>query len=274
MHSLGPLALLSLPRRMRVLVAISILAFLALLWASVAIFRHIRRAQRRRRRSLESSANSLSPTPPDRFVIAPPPSATVAPEITFTDPEAPVPEVAFTDTEAPIPEPSPAYQPVLRLPERQNQSAQPILYATPAPEPTTLATTEGFLDTLPPPPDPALSPRPAWPHFGFTPARPVASKEPIPYAAPPSGESSAAVVRAPIEIQPPAPAVKPLYPSAHPTIAEAPPPPPPPVPQRSEPQPMRRVDWAYFNKDMGDLSDPAPAGSRPKIPAIRTTTSE
>jgi hypothetical protein len=49
---------------MRVLVAISILAFLALLWASIAIFQHIRRAQRRRRRSLESSDTNLSPTPP------------------------------------------------------------------------------------------------------------------------------------------------------------------------------------------------------------------
>ncbi len=41
-----------------------------------------------------------------------------------------------------------------------------------------------------------------------------------------------------------------------------PPPPPPPGPVSSS---VKRIDWAYYNKDMGDLSDPYQAPRiRPK----------
>jgi hypothetical protein len=286
--------LLSLPEGMRVLVAISILAFLALLWASIAIFRHIRRAHRRRRRFLESAGASLNAAPPERFVIAPAPTAPFSPEITFTDPEAPLPEVAFTDPEAPIlePMPPPAYQPYLRqapalqvdaqqVDAQQTevrtpplQPVQPIPYAAPASEPEIPTSTNAFLDSQPP--DPALSPLPAWPHFGFTPARPIASKEPIPYAAPPPSDSSAsmAAARPSIEFQPPAPAVKPLYPSSRPPVMETPPLASPFAFHRSGQQPMPRSDRNYYNEDMGDLSDPAPAGSRPKVRIANSSNSD
>jgi len=284
---------------MRVLLAISILAFLALLWASIAIFRHIRRAQRRRRRALEASASNLNPAPPDRLVIAPRPSAPIVPEITFTDPEAPLPEVTFTDPEAPIPAPTrPLYQPYSTSPPEVHQPvpAPPVSVVAYTPQPAPAATPIAIADTVPPPPaaprDPVRSPVTPWPHFGFTPSRPVPQPdivppeeddfrqwtptpfpppEPIPYAAPAESSASIAAVRAPIEIQPPSPAVRPIYPSAHPTVAEATPPAPPPIsttPQRPGGPAMRRADWAYFNKDMGDLSDPPPAGSRTRIPVF------
>jgi hypothetical protein len=68
-------------------------------------------------------------------------------------------------------------------------------------------------------------------------------------------------------IHPPAPAIKPIYPSPYPAQQEAEEPPPsvPPVSPRPAHLPISRADWAYFNKDMGDLSDPAPAGSRSRI---------
>jgi hypothetical protein len=294
---------------MRVLVAISILAFAALLWASIAIYRHIRRTQRRRRRALEASLNNFV-LPQPIAAIAPPVARPVVPEITFSDPEAPLPEVAFTDPRAPIrPPAAPAFQPYVRQAEPRPQSA-PVLITLVDANPHQVSSADEFVDTLPPPPstptattqpvhaaavpappappiprDPSLSPIPAWPHFGFTPAprpqpavkplpeddfheparSPMPSPEPIPYAAPPLSESSATVAaaRGPIQIQPPAPAIRPLYPSSHPTLAESTPPPPPPP--RQGQQPMRRADWSYFNKDMGDLSDPPPAGSRPRI---------
>jgi len=284
MHRLGAFALLSLPRRMRVLVAISILAFLALLWASIAIFRHIRRAHRRRRRFLESSQGNLNPVAPDRIVIAPPVAALQdVPEITFTDPEAPIPEVTFTDPEARLPEPAsaaqPAFQPFLRQAEAHPLATQPPTRLDLTPEPESKATQNEFQDTLPPPPpeprNTSQSPLPPWPHFGFTPSRSTSSTdstEPLPYAAPPVTESSAAVTpdRTPLEIQPPAPAVKPLYPPLNQQQPEAAPP-PRPMPQRAGQLPLRRIDLAYFNKDMGDLSDPVPAHSRPKT---RSTSSK
>jgi len=307
MHRPSPLALLSFMRLMRVLVAISILAFAALLWASIAIFRHIQRTRRRRRRALEAARNSLIPVVPVA-IVAPPPPPPIVPEITFTDPEAPPPEITYTDPEPPVRELTPpAVQPYLRQAEARQVEVRPT---DPRTQPEPAATAEEFLDTLPPPSSPALressfSPIPAWPHFGFTPSRPAQPlrstittpaepeqalaaeqaledqqisgriptppPEPIPYAAPPLTESSSSVTpaaRGPIQIQPPAPAVKPLYPSAHPTLAESTPLPPPPLSPRSADQPLRRADWAYFNKDMGDLSDPAPAGSRSRIPAF------
>jgi hypothetical protein len=289
---------------MRVLVAISILAFLALLWACVAIFQHIRRTQRRRRRALEASRNDLTPTVP-AALITPTPAAPVIPEITFHDPEAPLPEIAFTDSQAPIREPSPqAFQPYLRRSEFHRPAASPVPLVAHTLQPE-IVPAEEFVDTLPPPPNPepprdaAFSPVPAWPHFGFTPARPAQPfrapiiptaepeltlaaeqamedhqvsgrmpdppAEPIPYAAPAESSASVTPARLPLVIHPPAPAVKPIYPSAHPTLAESTPPPPPPLPPRSGKHPVVRADWAYFNKDMGDLSDPAPAGSRTRV---------
>lgn len=295
---------------MRVLAAISILAFVALLWASIAAYRHIRRTQRRRRRSLEASLSHYVPPPPIA-VITPPVAPPVVPEITFSDPEAPLPEVAFTDPKAPIRIPTPeVFQPYVRPVELRPQPA-PFLITRVDTNSQHLASSDEFVDTLPPPPstpvtapttvlshalsptplptpaprDPTLSPLPAWPHFGFTPApriqpsvsplsdddvheavrAPMPVPEPIPYAAPPLTESSSTVAsaRGPIQIQPPAPAIKPIYPSPLPTLAEAAP--PPPLAPRHPQHPMRRADWAYFNKDMGDLSDPPPAGSRPRI---------
>jgi len=322
MHRPGPVALLSLPWLMRVLVAISILAFLALLWAFVAIFRHIGRTRRRRRRALESSRNDLAPTP-DRAIIAPPPPPVGVPEITFTDPEAPLPEVSFTDPRAPIHEPaSPAFQPYVRPVETRQpaSSATPIVIHN---HKTEVALADEFVDTLPPPPPPStaaippatrestFSPIPAWPHFGFTPSRqaqplrvpitapaepeqalaaeqaiedhqisgrsPISPPEPIPYAGPSLTDSSASVnpARLPMLIHPPPPAVKPVYPSAYPApppepVLEAEQPPRPPLPMRSGQHPTARADWAYFNKDMGDLSDPSPAGSRTKIRAAKS----
>lgn len=315
MHRSSPLALLSFMRLMRVLVAISILAFAALLWASIAIFRHIQRTRRRRRRALEAARNNLYlyPAVPVAIVVPPPPPP-VVPEITFTDPEAPLPEITYTDPEPPVRELTPpAVQPYLRQAEPRQVEVRPT-DSRPQPEPE--ATAEEFLDTLPPPTPPAprdssFSPIPAWPHFGFTPSRPAqplrspitipaepelalaavqaledqqvsgrmptSPPEPIPYAAPVESSASATPARLPMLIHPPPPAVKPVYPSPYPLqqgsqqpqAAEEPlPSPQPPVPLRPAHQPISRADWAYFNKDMGDLSDPAPAGSRSRIPAF------
>jgi hypothetical protein len=51
---------------MRVLFAISILAFAALLWASIAIVQHVRRARRQRVDLLRSNSSNSQQTSPSR----------------------------------------------------------------------------------------------------------------------------------------------------------------------------------------------------------------
>jgi hypothetical protein len=59
---------------MHVLFAISVLALVALLWASAAIVRHVRRSRSRRRRLLANSAESSTHVPLERSQDANPPS--------------------------------------------------------------------------------------------------------------------------------------------------------------------------------------------------------
>jgi hypothetical protein len=66
LYTLVILHLLSLANSMRVLFAISILAFAALLWASIAIVRHVRRARRQRVELLRSTSSNSSTTSPNR----------------------------------------------------------------------------------------------------------------------------------------------------------------------------------------------------------------
>jgi len=56
----SPQALLSYERPMRVLFRISILALVALLWASIAIVRHVRQARRRPDRESQQDATKGS----------------------------------------------------------------------------------------------------------------------------------------------------------------------------------------------------------------------
>ena len=207
--------------------AISLFALLALLWASFAIAQHIRRARRRRRRFLESTA----PLP-------------TAPELSFADPAAPIQQHS-------APPPAPAAFPF----------AQPREYAassiTAAPEPeVTLAAEENLEEPQPAPyiPEPLSRPISSAPEPEITVAAEdnLEQTEPEPIAQPAPEPVYDEAAKFPGFSYTKPRSLRPATPQKHPLASLVP--------------PLERPDWAYFNKDMGDLSDPEPRhSSRPKI---------
>jgi len=200
---------------MRILLSISILAFVALLWATVSIAHHIS-SDRRRRRSLRSKESANLPQISQSLTHTP----IAISELSITEVFSSAP-ILSTHLQRPVFESKPVRQP--------SAPAFPA-FSLPKLKPTPSAS------ALQMPSAALLSGLLAQPQ----PLRPTLVESPA---------SMNPLLRRPVQSA--------LLPA-----------------ETTAALPSRRTDWAYFNKDMGDLSDPAPAGSRPKIPAIRTTTSE
>jgi len=224
---------------MRILLGISMLVLVAILWTGISILRHIR-LTRRRNKFLRDQQNSeqVRAMPPLRSLadVAPLPARFAAPLVVPRQSAEELADVAFTESIAA---------------RGHNFDSLPI--AAPA-----------FVEV----------PR-------------TAAAEPAPVA---QVQLPRVPLRqpdlAPLRIMEVAPetALRDIFPSApaFPTLAaaeaEAPPPPieaPPPPALRNMRRPVRSVhsqaegarpanrpDWIYFNKDMGDLSDPAPSRIR------------
>ena len=294
---------------MRILFAILILAVLALLWVSVAIARHVRRERRRRRRILASSpqkpGTNATPVTLDLSV----PVVVAGEEITFLDPSAkptpratpldgttvslegkrieeataieletllaePVPPPPIpTESEAVVPATSHEFndfhetEPVDFAPQAAVQEEQPVLpEETVAPE--NIATAP---EQVPAPPE----------AVGLLAGSPEAVEPELVLAAP---ELVLAAIEQPdaesaiLEQSASTAEETPLAQAQAVSESSVPVPPPPRRPFRAVPPkhplaslipPIHRPDWAYFNKDMGDLSDPAP-----RAPRLRPTNQE
>jgi hypothetical protein len=272
---------------MRILLAISFVALIALLWAMVAIMQHVRRARRRRKRFLESvpaaSEHGLG--------LANMVPATKVPEMNFKDLAAPEPEFLptfepaiamaqsdFVDSvqaEAAEPEISAAAE------EQLEAAAAPPAIFVPADEPLTgpatadaepeiTAATEDFIEAEAAA-EPATSETEIVPEHHeedphqdemdevdatCAPSQTFVTNY-IPYAAPAPAVATASITPsedhypAPPDHEPATPRVVRSHSAKHPLASL--------VPQ------LNRPDWAYFNKDMGDLSDPEPRSVRPKM---------
>lgn len=253
--------LLSLARLMRILFAISILAFLALLWATIAIVQHVRRARRRKRRFLESAPTPLRSASSGLGLASLPPTRAV-PELSFTDlaaPPPPRPEPVSVADELPVETEAATSEPELTLQteEHLESKAQPEtspepepLQIDPEPEPEITAKAEEQLEAeAEPTSEPEASPEsetsPETTTEATTEPQSTAQPEPIPETTPEPFQAAIPEpppLKRPIRIGPPKHLLAQLV------------------------QPIHRPDWAYFNKDMGDLSDPEPrADTRPKI---------
>ena len=244
---------------MPILFAISVLALVALLWAAISAAQHIRRARRRRQRSLgaetvasfsgriglqvpaatATKAVSFEEVTPYREAVISRP-ATPTPSVSVEVPRsvALAPRVPMVMPEPPY-VPAPAYVPKLTFAQvspflsvGETHLAKPMAEAP-----------------LPPPVQPAHSRR-----FGsglFSSARIQ------------SDEDEAGLVEPPVpQMQPPPAAIDLQTPAA---INDTPVPKKPSTALRPSASrlslvassgKMERPDWAYFNKDMGDLTDP------------------
>jgi hypothetical protein len=257
---------------MHVLFAISILALVALLLASAAILQHVRRSRRKRRRFLEENTALAA--------------ATVH-ELAFTEGQRidDVPRVVAFE-----PEPEAAAPPPFPSAEAALDSSRSAGFAGSAsmldPETVSIAAalelathnsnlraassdhTSTSAQTAAA--DSAEEAKPAVESAATeTEASQSASEDAIAEKAAPESEPSpvsepvfAAAARILAATPRPLPALAPLPPrstrisSARHPLAQL-------VP------PMERPDWAYFNKDMGDLSDPEP--SRSRVRDLKTT---
>jgi hypothetical protein len=249
---------------MRILLGISALVLVAILWCMVAIMQHVRLARRRARllreqRELGARSASLWASPSVEQV-------------------APLP-TRFATADAcdkPTPQPQPQEKP---------------LHAAPPPASLTQATqaqTPPLTRALPPLPNrevPRQRPA-AIPVVAAASHAPLRILEFVPNA---SSSESNAPSQSFADVFPAAPMFPDLQPTTHKratrVMAVAAPPvvamPPTadadpgqrrpvrsaPPPTSSEVRPANRPDWIYFNKDMGDLSDPAPSRVRDRVRA-------
>jgi len=282
---------------MRILFAISILAFIALLWASIAIVQHVRRQRRRRRRFLDSTATLVSQSSTAPLGIAHLSPAQSIPELSFTDLAAPPPppppppqetEAALadelpTETEAATSEPeaTPALEvdvapePIAEAGTVSAAEVQPTVEPEPEPqrelEPEVSLATEEHLEAEAAPEletqpeieqhyEPDFTPEPEITEIAEEQLETEAAPEPNIIASEPEAAPEQEPVQA--AIPEPPPLVRPIRTG------------PPKHPLAQLVQPLHRPDWAYFNKDMGDLSDPEPrTDSRPKIRAFKPDSS-
>jgi len=188
---------------MRILLSISILAFVALLWATVSIVHHIS-SDRRRRRSLRNKESANLPQIPQSLTHTP----LAVSELSITEVFSPAP-ILSTHLQRPVFESKPARQP--------SASAFPAFSL------------------------PKLTPTPS------------ASALQMPSAALLSGLLAQPQALRPSLVESPAS----MIPLLRRPVQSVPPP-----AETAAALPSRRTDWAYFNKDMGDLSDPAPSRIR------------
>jgi hypothetical protein len=175
---------------MAILFAISVAAFFALIWASVSIARHIRRARRRRWRASAVTQSATWGGSESTSPLTDAPALAVKAEQISAPPPPPIPTQTAASESLAIRFP-------LSSQRRSAESSAAQAVATPS-----------------------LTP----------PAEPVGASQALPSetgpASPPGATS--AVRRPPVSV-------------AAPTNSGS------------------RTDWAYFNKDMGDLTDPVPS---------------
>jgi len=253
---------------MRILVAISILVLLALLWATVSIVRHIRKS-RRRNRFLRENTPQLEAAP---AVFTP--VSSKSPEPTFA-------ELAAKALAASSPAASPASTPppagvssARRMAVSQTPSAGALGLIAQArklshemPQPQIRPSGIHKAAAATPEPQPVLTivevpqlPATAPPIEVFT-RRPLEIPVIPPQSVPaqvvtqPLAASVADASETPSAPRTPAFASIPFFRrpvrSAHPAPAFT--------------LPAHRPDWVYFNKDMGDLSDPTPSRIRDRV---------
>jgi len=300
----GPFLFAILTLAMRILLAMLMLALIAVLWATVAIGRHIyksrRRAQILRERRPQSWADSI-PTP-----LALPPaghSGPAAAELSFAE----VSMKSFSPQQTVIP--ANFEIPVKTTPA----SSQPSVPA-PAPIPSAgravapqsnaagtlglIAAARKLSQEMPLPQMRRSGSRPAFDPPTLARQTPSEPLQPLPIPSPeifaqlpeigslvptqqpvPSAESSATaftkLASGSIDLPPrkqPQPAESIATPSPESSTVQSDPFLRRPVRSVHPPQaapsfvlPLRRPDWAYFNKDMGDLSDPAPSRIRDRV---------
>jgi hypothetical protein len=236
---------------MRILLTISILALAALLWASVSIVQHIRLSRRRRvaiTLKQPKSRTLIRVRLPERKhqpvrEMQPKHNSGVlgiagmaAKPIERPAAPAPRPPYAFP---TPVSFAYASPQPV--MPVTQASVRTPVVSMIAAAEPVTRV-----VPVIAPLPEPVS---PAEPANLTELAAVVTEAEPVP------------VSEIPQRMQPqsvPAAAAEVADPHARRPVRSV-------VPQPVAPvfgTPLRRPDWAYFNKDMGDLSDPLPGRLR------------
>jgi len=284
---------------MRILFVISILAFIALLWATVAIVQHVRRQRRRQRRFLESNGTLAVQSTAAPLGITGLPSKTSIPLLTFTDPAAPPPPLPPPPVPGPVAEvqQEPEASVADELPvETEGATSEPEVIQLADESPTTAASPEPEIAPVAEV-QPAVEPEPESEitlaieeHLE---AESYTAPETIPEVQPhhepdftPEPEITAAAeeqLESEPASEPDTLSVEP-EPAPEPEATQSTIPEPPPLvrPIRSGPpkhplaqlvQPLPRPDWAYFNKDMGDLSDPEPrSNGRPKLRTLKPTS--
>lgn len=225
---------------MTILFAISVAAFVAIMWASISIARHVRRTRRRRVETPTGVVPTFSPeaaraaealaagawgrtSRPDWKAAPPPP----LPEEAHPEPEPlPTPIRDFVPTMAPLKRPEP--QPI--APPEPPPAREPIA-AAPAP-----------------PAIPAPAPIPSVPEIRFPlTSQRIASSAAIAVAREAALASAAAEPTPEPAPEPRSPQSSASQPATNFQLRRPP-----------APAPDSRSDWAYFNKDMGDLRDPEP----------------
>jgi len=254
---------------MRILVAISILVLLALLWTTVSIVRHIRKS-RRRSRFLRENTPQLEAAP----AVSTPVSST-SPEPTFAELAAKALAASTAIPSRAVVESSPAgVSSVRRMAVSQTPSAGALGLIAQArklshemPQPQIRPSGIHKAAAATPEPQPVLTivevpqlPATAPPIEVFT-RRPLEIPVIPPQSVPaqvvtqPLAASVADASETPLAPRTPAFASIPFFRrpvrSAHPTPAFT--------------LPAHRPDWVYFNKDMGDLSDPTPSRIRDRV---------
>jgi len=238
---------------MRILVAISILVLLALLWTTVSIVRHIRKS-RRRSRFLRENTPQLEAAP----AVSTPVSST-SPEPTFAELAAKALAASTAIPSRAVVESSPAgVSSVRRMAVSQTPSAGALGLIAQArklshemPQPQIRPSGIHKAAAATPEPQPVLTivevpqlPATAPPIEVFTqqPLVPLAASVADASETPPAPRTPAFAsipfFRRPVR-------------SAHSTPAFT--------------LPAHRPDWVYFNKDMGDLSDPTPSRIRDRV---------
>jgi len=246
---------------MRILVAISILVLLALLWATVSIVQHIRKSRRRNRFLRENTpplevAPALSPSPEPTFAelaakalaasAASSPiriAAESSPAGVSSARRMAVPQTPSTGALGLIAQARKLSQDMPQ-PQIHPSGIHKTIAATPKPQPVLTIVEVPQLPAAPPP-------------IEILPEIPVISSQPVPVqvVTQPLAASVADVLETSPAPRTPAFASIPFFRRpvrpAHPAPAFT--------------LPAHRPDWVYFNKDMGDLSDPTPSRIRDRV---------
>jgi hypothetical protein len=248
---------------MPIFITISILALLAALWATISIVQHVRRSHRRRRFFRESLQTPETDLPLEAFLPPVPQVAAPPPTPALNIAPAPLPPATKLDTAPTLPAGSSSVRRAISAnptsagplgliaaarqisrdmpqPDRRSSGVRKVAVTEALQLPTEAIAIQAnsLAEQQPSTPLPAIVEQQAPAIEAF---EPPARKSPQP-------------------AMPPIVAVELPKPAADPLLRR---------PVRSVPPafalPSRRPDWAYFNKDMGDLSDPTPSRIRDRV---------